>query len=143
MTQPAGPFIGYGADFMLSTDGGSTYLTVGHCIDVSAPDIKTGAADASYVQMPAPWHQKVAKLADGGQASFKLIWNPTSYGTLLAQIRIMRYWKLVFPDLGSTASTLVFQGFLASFGSPVPLEDLIVVDATVEVTGQPVFVAGT
>lgn len=138
-----GPYIGFGSDFLLSTNGGTSYNTVGQVTRIVAPDVRVGDVDVSYLQMPSPWHLFIAKLADGGQARFTLIYNKVNYATILANIRLSNNFKIQFPDQVSTASTLVFAGYINAIPQEMPLEELVSGEIGVKVSGQPTFTQGT
>lgn len=138
-----GPFIGYGADIQISTNGGVSYSTFGSVTKITAPDIKCGDVDVSYIQMATPWHLFIAKLGDGGQARFGLIYKQSNFNTVLANIRVANNFKIVLPDLGVTASTLVFAGYINAVPIDLPLEELVMSEIGIKVSGQPTFTQGT
>jgi hypothetical protein len=137
------PFLGYGCDLLLSTDGGSTYNTVGSVQDLNFPDLKATDVKTSSIQMALPWHTFQPGMGDGGTIKFKLFYAKTQYNTLLTAFRKSYNWKIVFSDLVSTASTLVFAGYLNDLSGPMPLDDAIMVDGTIKVSGAPTFTPGT
>ena len=138
-----GPYIGYGSDILISTNGGVSYSTFGQVTRIVAPDIRCGDVDVSYVQMAAPWHLFIAKLADGGQARFGLIYSKANYNTCLANIRVANNFKIVLPDIVTTASTLVWAGYINAVPQELPLEDLVMGEIGIKVSGQPTFTQGT
>jgi len=144
MPVPPGPFIGYASDFGDASVSAGPYVTVGHCVNIDTPDYKVGDADASYVQMPNRYKIFVPKLTDPGEVKFKLIWSPAAYTHIQGLLGTYYYYfQVTFPDLGATASTLKFQGYYKELTAPMPLEDLVVCDVTVKVSGTVTFTAGT
>lgn len=143
MAEVLTPIIGYGGEFAISTDGGSTYTSVGQVEDLTPPGAKTKDVDVSYIQMSQPWRLFKAGLADGGTCKFKIIFKHTDYYTLFGQIRVDNYFKATFSDLGTTASTLVFQGFLAGISNEFPMDDKVMADFEIKVSGKPTFTKGT
>jgi hypothetical protein len=136
-------YIGYGADFQLSTNGGTSYATFGQIARITLPDVRCGDVDASYIQMPSPWHVFIAKLGDGGQARFALLYNKANFATVLANVRVANNFKVVLPDLNITSSTLVFAGYINAVPLELPLEDLAMGEVGVKVSGAPTFTQGT
>jgi hypothetical protein len=132
----AGPFIGYGIDLQDCSTSGGSYVTVGPLVDLDGPDIKLGFTDVSYAQMAAAWKLKIAKLIDGGQVKFTLIWRETLYAHILGLLRTPYFFTIVMPDTGGTAGTkITFAGFYASLPIKAHLEDMIVSDVDIEVSG--------
>lgn len=138
-----GPYIGYGADILLSTDGGNTYNTFGQVTKIIAPAIKVGDQQVSYLQMANPWHLFIAKLADGGQAKFGLLYSKTNYNTILTNIRVSNNFKIIFPDIVTTASTLVWAGYINEIPQELPLEEVVMGEIGIKVSGKPTFTQGT
>ncbi len=143
MPEVTMPIIGYGFEFAMSTDGGTTYVTVGEVEDITAPGVKVKDVDISYIQMSTPYRIFQPGLADAEEATFKLIFQHTKYATLLTNVRVMNMWKITFSDLGTAASTLVFTGYINGMKTPVPMDDKVTVDVTIKISGKPVFTAGT
>lgn len=137
------PFLGYGCDLQLSTDGGNTYNTVGSIADLNFPDLKATDVKVSSIQQAQPWHAYQPGLGDGGLIKGKLFYAKTQYATLLSNFRTPRNWKIVFSDAVSTASTLVTAGYLNELGGPIPLDDAIVCDFAIKASGIPTFTQGT
>ena len=143
MAEFLSPIAGYGFDFLMSTNGGTTYTTFGEVEDLVPPGGKCKDIDISYVQMTVPWRLFMAGLADGEESTFKLIFSHTNYATILANIRASNMFKILYSDLGSTASSVVFSGFINGIKNVVPLDDKVMVDVSIKVSGKPTFVAGS
>jgi Lambda phage tail tube protein, TTP len=137
------PIIGYGFEFAYSTDGGTTYVTFGEIEDLVPPGGKCKDVDISYVQMSAPWRLFMAGLADGEESTFKLIFTHTKYAFILTNIRVNLKFKITYSDLGTSASTTVFFGYVNGIKNVVPLDDKVMCDVSIKVSGAPVFTAGT
>lgn len=137
------PFLGFGCDFQLSTNGGSTYASVGSVVDITVAGFKAGDVQTTSIQLTTPWHTFQAKLGDGGVIKFKLIYQKTQYQTILNNFRVNNLFKLIFSDVNVTASTLVISGYINEIPITLPLEDMIVTEVSVKVSGQPVFTPGT
>src|SRR5437763_152879 len=112
------PFIGFGCDLAFNA------VSVGSVMEISHPDVKVTDVKTSYIQMAQPWHTFQAGLADGGDASFKLLYIKTAYNTVLGNIRVSGTWTLTFSDIVSTASVLTFTGYINKVSAPIALDDL-------------------
>lgn len=138
----AGPFIGYGSD--LQTDvNGAGYVSVGSVVELTPPPIKVKDVDTSNVQMTNAWRTFTAGLADGDTCKFKLIYDKAKFNIMITKLRTSGNWKVIFPDIVSTASTLVFAGYVNAMPWTFPLDDMIVTDISVKVSGIVTFTQGT
>ncbi len=136
--------IGYGSDFQRSTDGNS-YATVGQVTDLVPPKAKATTIQHSNLQSPGGFHEFRAGMRDGGQATFKILFKKTDFNTIFADWSsgTTRFWKVVFSDLVSTASTLAFQGHIEELSVLNPMDDKVEAEVAIKVTGQVTFVQGT
>jgi len=142
---PYTTYIGFGSDLGRSTDG-SSYASVGNCQEITPPDSKASDKDISYVQMAAPWRQFQPGMIDPGECTFKLIYEKTRYALLFADFsaRATRYWRVAFPDvLTTTGSTLNFQGYVNGLSEPMAIDDEVVVECKIKVSGQVTFTQAT
>ena len=145
LAVPCHMAIGLGADFAMSTDGGSTYNSLGHIVDViDGPEAEAEDKDVSYLQQPDASMRFAAGLINEGECKIKIFWSASNFATARAQIRTANYWKVTWNDkVSATNSTLVFQGFLKRLGNSVPLKDNMITDLTVKVSGPPTFTQAT
>jgi len=142
---PYTTYIGFGADLMRSTDG-SSYASVGNCQEIMAPDARASDKDISYVQMAAPWRQFQPGMVDPGECTFKIFYNAAKFAVLFGDFsaRVARYWKVVFPDIVATSgSVLAFQGYVNGLSEPLAIDDEIIVECKIKVSGQVTFTQAT
>lgn len=131
------PFIGFGCDLQLN---GSS---IGSVVDINGPGIKAKDVDISYIQMPDVWRRFQAGLADGGEITFTLIYDKVKYNAILNNFRVTNTYTIVFSDIVSTASTEAMSGYINDISKKFPLDDLIVVDVKIKVSGKATFTQGT
>lgn len=144
MAVTAGPFIGYGIDLQDCATSGGSYQTVGPLVDLDGPDAKAGSTDVSYAQMANAWKLKIAKLLDGGQVKFTLIWRESLYAHVLGLLRTPYFFSIVMPDTGGSAGTTIkFAGYYSALPIKAHLEDMIVSDVEIEVSGIITITAGS
>ncbi len=78
--------------------------------------------------------------------TIKCTWTKAQYAVFLTNIRkALMTFKLTFPLVGAevTASNLTFAGHISKLPLAVPEDDRITNDVTFDVSGVPVFTAGT
>jgi hypothetical protein len=147
----AGAIIGYGSDFQRSTDG-TTYNTVGKVLEITAPKSKVKDIQMTNLLSPLGWHEFRAGLRDPGECSFKILFFKSDFNTIFttdfSQVGIgassltsaTRYWKTLFSDqTNTTPSQFICQGYINTFGTPMPLDDLVMADCTIHATGPVTF----
>ena len=135
MAVATGPFIGFGCDLGDSATN-SGYASVGHIVDIDGPDAKVGEVDISYVQMANAWKLFIAKLIDGGTVKFKLEWRESTYAHVLGLLRTAYFFQITMPDTGGVAgSTITFQGYYSALPLTMHLEDMIVSEVEIKVSG--------
>jgi len=150
MTAPIGS-IGYGCDLQYSTNGGSSYGSLATVESFDLPDMKATDVDVSNIEMSVPWRLFQAGLVNGGAFKMKCIWSKAAYANvcnnLLGKTQPVTgtngMFKLVFSDIVSTASTLVWTGYVNELAGAGPIDDKITADVTIKISGQPTFTAGT
>jgi hypothetical protein len=137
-------FIGFGFDYQLSTNGGASYASLGSIRDIGLPEHEGTKIDKSFIQQSNKWMLKRPGLIDPGESTFQLIFDKTTYPTILTNINVDgNNFKVVYSDLGVTASTETFGGFIRKVSRPVPMDGLFIITVTVTVSGIPTFTAGT
>jgi predicted secreted protein len=144
MSVASSSIIGYGSDFQRSTDG-SSYATVGQVTDIVPPKSKATSINQTNLLSPSGSMEFRAGLRDGGTATFKILFKKTDFATLQTDYSTgtTRYWKVVFSDLASTASTLAFAGFIEELGTPMPMDDKVEAEVQIKVSGVVTFTSGT
>lgn len=142
--------IGYGCNIQISSDGGSTYANLGTIEDFDLPSIKATIIRVSNIQQSNKWHQKRGGMIDGGDLKFKMFFLKADYATILGYVGADQIVagtntkiKITFSDLGVTASTAVFNGFVAEMAGVAPLDDKIMCNMSVAINGIITFTAGT
>jgi hypothetical protein len=152
MASSGNPFIGYGTDFQRSTDGGATYNGIGQILELQPPKMKVKDIQMTNLLSPSGFHEFRSGLRDPGEGMFKLLFKKQDYNTIFQDYAgvgggqaqsITRFWKAVFPDLGVTASMLVFQAYVRDLDTETPLDDLLVANCTFKITGPVTFTQGT
>lgn len=143
MSVPAGPFIGFGMDFLDCATSGGSYATVGHVVDIETPDEKVGDTDVSYAQQATRDKLFISKLNDNGEAKMTFIWS----NALKVHVRALKgtpyFFKVSYPDNGTTPSIDQFAGYYKGISNPMKLEDMVVCEVTLKVSGPITNTPGT
>jgi hypothetical protein len=135
--------LGYGTTFQYSLDGGNTYTSIAQCMELQPPDITINDVDITGLLSPNQAKQFRPGLLDGGEVAFKLIFLASVLSALYNQLFNTLYWKEIYPDGTTQGSTWVFQGYIKKFGGEIPVDNNIMCNVTIKVTGKPVFTAGS
>jgi Lambda phage tail tube protein, TTP len=138
--------LGFGCDLLYSTNGGGSYTTFGQITEFDLPDIEIHDVDTSNIEMANAWRTFQPGLIDGKTVKFKLIFAKAQYNAILGQLRNFGsnfLFKIVFSDVVSTASTGVFAGYIRMMGGAAPLDDQIVCNVEIKISGILTFTPGT
>lgn len=140
------PPIGYGCDFQYGGATGGSYATVGPIVDIEPPDQKFKKIDQSYLQMPIAARLYGPGIADCGEATLTMLWNPAAF-TLLQSYRRLGYqfWRIQYNDpVTSTPSFDYFQGHISEIaGKTIEIEGVLARQFKVQVTGTQTFTQAT
>lgn len=148
MPSPAGStastqsIIGWGTNLEYSTDG-ETYHALAQVEDVTIPEIEVTKVDKTSLLSPNGVREKRAGLVDPGEATFKLIFLAADVATVYGLVGTTVYWRVTLTDGTSSGSTYVWQGFVSSIGSEIPLDDNVMIPVKIAATGPLTFTAGT
>jgi hypothetical protein len=152
MPSPAGTTastvstLGYGTDIAYSTNLVSpSYTSLAQIEDVTGPDEKIADVRKTALLSPNATHEYRPGLIDPGGCKFKFIFAATNKATIKALFysRATVLFKITYPDGASVSSTDVFQGYINGYGGEVPIENNIMADVSIKVTGAVTFTAGS
>ena len=135
--------IGHGTQLERSDDGTSTgtFASVGTIRDVTPPGLSRDAVETTHMSSVEKWREFIGGLKDGGEMQFEMSFDPGSTETVAFHTEINAdtagYYKLTFPD----ATEWGFGGLVTDIGPSTPLDDKMVADITIKLSGKPGFVA--
>lgn len=139
-------YIGYGCDFQRSVDN-TTWNTVGQIWEIgNIPTKTTTVIDHTNLASPGASKERRPGLKDPGDVTFKILYGKANYGVLFndwSSRTYPLYWRLVFSDIVSTASTESNAGFVSKIAGELPQDDKILAEVTITFSGLPVFTAGS
>jgi len=130
-------FIGYGSTLGFADTQAGSYTTVAQVVDIQGPGIEIPGVKITNQDSVSAAQEKLPGLADAKQIKIKLIYLKTAVTTLYGLYRLQKFWKITYPD----ASTWIGFGHITMYDPNAPLEDAIVMEITIELSGKPVFTA--
>lgn len=116
------PLDGFGTSIAYSSDGGTSYTTLG-CVydaikpyDASAENIETTCHDSTNYRRTF-----ISGLIDEGSAEFSLRREPGSTQDIAVRglLHTTLDWKITYPN----SATDIFEGHIEKLGSEVPMGD--------------------
>lgn len=127
--------------------GAYSWTKVGQTGDIEGPGISRESIEVMHRDLT--YKRYFPGLADGGEVSFSIVWDPNgdnTHGTggsgMLPSLKTgpctIPGWKL---DLGLCSGTgyWIFDGFVTDFTPSAPVEGHHSVEITVKVDGEPVL----
>ena len=126
-------------------DGTGSYTTIAEVTDIGGPSMSLDPIDVTSHDSIAAFREFIGGLLDAGEVTLTINYVPTA-GThdattgLIADMvaRVVRNFKLVFPDSGTT--TWTFAALITAFESAEPIDDKLSADVTLKLSGQPTLV---
>ena len=139
----------FGSVLQWDPAGGTAWSAVGQVKDASGPSISRGTVDVSTQDSTSGYREFLPGLADGGDVSFALGWDPTDadhqqgagtglIGNFVNDGCTMAAWKWTVNTCSGTYYW-TFDGFLTGFSPSVPMEGELTADVSVKVSGVPTF----
>lgn len=125
----------------------SVLTVIGQIRDLSGPAIESDQIEVSHRGSGGAidrFRRFVAGLADGGEVSFDIVFDPdlashdpTIAGSMydLAESGEVNEFQITFPGQGSDVTTVDFDAFVSNFEIDSPLEDGLSADITLKITG--------
>lgn len=128
-------------------DGGGTevFTTIAEVKNISGPSMSRDTFDLTTHSSTGSWREFGTGLKDAGEVSFDINYVPTNATHRLStgvlgdfNSGVRRNYQLVFPNAGAT--TWSFSGFVTSFETSAPVDDLLGASITIKLTGAPTLV---
>lgn len=126
-----------------SVDGGTTYLTAAGVEDIVAPAKKKKAVKTSHLTSTNNYHTVMSGMKDGGEVKIKLIFDKTAFGLwdTIFESTVQYLYRITIPD----GSKWVFSAEMTDLTAPTASTDddsCLMAEATLKVSGKPVYTAG-
>jgi Lambda phage tail tube protein, TTP len=129
-----------GASATPSPSGSSAYSPFAGIVDVKPPafeaeDVEVSSMDSPIDESGIPWKEYTAGWANGGEAEVKMQFQSSQNATLFGMFRVTKPFAIILSD-GSYWS---FTGYIKKFANEVEREKVTQIDATIKVSGIPVY----
>jgi hypothetical protein len=124
--------LGAGATLQVNLSG---WQTLGNITAINGPEIETDDVNITNLSSPNLFKVWMAGWADAGVAEMEANFDPGTFATLYAQIRVSNSWQIVF----SNGSKWTFTGYLKNIKTENPLEEQVTMPFSIKITGQPTF----
>lgn len=118
-----------------------TFTTIAEVRDIEGPELELEAKEVTSHDSGG-WREYIGTLLTGGEVSFELNFIPTnatqSYSSGLIEDmvnRTKRNFQIIFSDTGAT--TWAFSALVTGFKPSAAVEDELLAEVTLQVTGQP------
>lgn len=134
---------GFGTLFQRGDGASPTELftTVAEVTSISGPRENLEFVDATHMESPNAYREKIATLLNSGQVTIGQQWlaGDTSQNNLRLDMRnrVKRNFRILPPGSGKK---ITFSGLVVDIGREFPLDNKMTADVTIEVTG-PVEIA--
>jgi hypothetical protein len=123
--------IGYGAKVSYSDTEGGSYTEIAELLDLTLPSATQPSVDATHMQSPDNYMEKIAALKEPGEYPFSMNFNATQYETVFNLQGTAKWWKVTTPGLDYWK----FPGFISELGGEMPVNDRITADVVVTISG--------
>lgn len=132
----------------LQVELGVTWTTVAQIRDLDGPALESDQIEVSHRGDDSGfdrYRRYVAGLADGGEVNFEIVFDPDheSHDPTLSDSMYayadsgeVANFRLNFPGVASAVTRAAFAAFVSSFEVKSPLEDGLMADLTLKITGR-------
>ena len=118
------------------------FTTIANVDNIGGPELKLDTIDVTNMSSPSGFKEFVAGLLEAGAVPVTINYDPGD-GThnastgLIADMknRVLRNFKIVFPDAGTT--TWAFSAFVEKFTPKAPVAGKLTADVSLKISGVP------
>jgi hypothetical protein len=134
-------YAGYQAT--LEVELGAVWTTVAQVRDLSGPALAGDQIEVSH--RDSRFRRYVGGMLDGGEVTFEIVFDPdhASHDPTLADSMYsyaesgeVADFRITFPGVGAATTTATFSAFVSNFEINAPLEDGLMADMTLKITGS-------
>jgi hypothetical protein len=140
--------IGFGKTIEYSDNGTSGWVKVPGTVEANFPESELEMVEVTNDDSPDRHKDYVVGLYEPGTVSFTYRYGRTAFAALDAvyklattaegRVNATKHWRISLAD----GSACTFRGVLTSHNLPTDIEDVLTVEAEIQVVGQATFTAG-
>jgi hypothetical protein len=123
--------IGYGATVSYSDTENGSYTPIAEILDLALPELTQDSVDATHMESPDNYMEKIPALKDPGEYTFSFNFNNDQYETVFGMVGTAKWWMIQSPG----GDAWIFPGFISGLGGEMPVNDRIVAEVTLTVSG--------
>lgn len=132
---------GFGTLFQIGDGAGpEVFTTIAEVRDISGPAIRQMVEDATHMESPDGYAEKVPTIREAGDVTFQmhLVAGNATQDLLRADLNAgtKRNFRIV---VGGATKRWAFTGYVTEVGSSHPVKGVMVNDVTISLTGKPVL----
>ncbi len=133
----------YGTALAIQRLQTGSYTNLTNLKDISGPDVNAEQIDVTTHDSADFFAEFVTGIADGGEVSFDVVFDPTSaahelmYNDVAA--RQLHNFKLILPGGGASVGNIAFAGVFTKMSFGAPVKDGLMASVTIKVSGKPVY----
>lgn len=130
---------GFGTLFQIDPTGGTTYATIAEIVNVGDVGGEADDYEASHMESPGGWVEKVRGMIDGGSVSLELNYVPASASQqgLSDQLAVFQNqnssFRIVLPTTPSLSIT--FGGYIKTFRPNIQSRAKMTLSVVITVSG--------
>jgi hypothetical protein len=130
---------GYGTSIGYADTAEGSYTTLADVVDITPPEEEVDDIETTTHSSTNKVRTYQGGLIEPGETDVVIQFDKTIYGTLRGLRGAKKFWKITIPD----GSTQVFAGYIKKIGPETPLDDIVTVNLTMMVAGDPTYRAAT
>jgi predicted secreted protein len=140
------PDIGKGTEFRIWGTFDSSvqhWKTIASILEISMPEETADTTETTTMDTAGNHRTYMVTLLDGGEVSLTLLFDRDDFELFRDDYigRAEQNYEIVLPD--STSTSMEFGGLVTSISVGVPLDDKMVYEVTLKVTGEPTIDSGS
>jgi len=119
------------------------WVEVAKVRNLSGPTMSRDTIDDTAFDTANTYREFISGLRDAGEVTITLAFNRDGYEIMKTDFEddTAQNYEIVLPDADTTS--LEFEAFVTEMPLDVPLDDLVTVDVTFKITGQPNLESGS
>lgn len=135
----AGTTFWYGTDTAVFTAASTNWTKVAECTDFTAPEEDTNDIDNSHSENTSKVKTYQAGWVEPGESDVTCHYDPTIRAALVAIRGASKRFRILFSD----GSGVGWDGYVKGVGSPIDVDNLVLMTIKTKVSGDKTIIAAT